>query len=262
MQENAICAVHPGEKAIGTCLRCGSFVCLKCTGPSLEKECEKCRALAVAKSATPWERRAELGLFAAFWETWKTSMKSPNLFFRGVKPNGTLSDAFYYGWFAVLIATPGNILNQILSWWVNSKQMDQSFRQLNHGHVPEWFQAMTPINVGLVAGAVQLFAYPLMFFLGTALIHAGCVMVGARQNGFNATGRALGYSQGASLLAAVPLIGGFLALYVLVLEVYGIARLQDTSEGKAVVAILLVPLLFGCCGGILAAVAIGAAVAR
>lgn len=41
--ENARCPAHPDQKASGTCLRCGRFVCNACGGAELEVRCPTCQ---------------------------------------------------------------------------------------------------------------------------------------------------------------------------------------------------------------------------
>ncbi|MHB8875334.1 MAG: hypothetical protein ACYC8T_16740, partial [Myxococcaceae bacterium] len=52
-----------------------------------------------------------------------------------------------------------------------------------------------------------------------------------------------------SVVAWVPMVGGLVAgIYGLVLEVWGISRVQEASVGRSVGAILVIPLLLLFCG--------------
>ena len=78
----ARCATHPDRAASYTCQRCGNFLCFECTRLTAESGdvfCPTCEAK--APSTIPWERRKELGVPRAFWETLKETLTSPATFF-------------------------------------------------------------------------------------------------------------------------------------------------------------------------------------
>jgi hypothetical protein len=78
------------------------------------------------------------------------------------------------------------------------------------------------------------------------------MLFGAAKNGYGATVRALCYAQGPALFGIIPCIGFLAWIYSVVLDILGIASLQETSTGKAS-GIVLLPLLilFCCCFGLI-----------
>jgi hypothetical protein len=105
--------------------------------------------------------------------------------------------------------------------------------------------------------AVRLIVAPFIIvialFLGAAILHFCCMLVGALQNsrsGFEGTLRAVCYSQVSSLASIIPVVGGLIAtVWGIVLAVRGVERLHQTTSGKAVAAVLI-PVVV-CCGGLL-----------
>jgi len=106
------------------------------------------------------------------------------------------------------------------------------------------------------------FAIAFALFVGAAILHLCCMIVGALQNstaGFEGSLRAVCYSEVACLATIIPFLGGLIAIvWWIVLAVQGIERLHKTTSGKAVAAVLI-PVVV-CCGGlVLIALAVGAA---
>jgi hypothetical protein len=104
------------------------------------------------------------------------------------------------------------------------------------------------IGVGVLISLVVL--YPLTFLINVVIIHLGCLIFGAAKNGFNATARVVAYASAPAVVGWVPCIGTLAALYVIVLEVWGISRVQETSVARAVGGVLFILVLFIClCAG-------------
>jgi hypothetical protein len=84
------------------------------------------------------------------------------------------------------------------------------------------------------------------------------MLFGAARNGYGATVRAVCYSAGPNLLSIVPCFGFLAGLYSLVLAIFGISSLQETSMGKAAGIVLLPLVILVCCCGFLASAIIAA----
>lgn len=70
----ALCAVHVGIAATGTCSRCGNFMCSTCSEQGTEGQCPSCRALAGGQ-AFPLDANSD---FSAMWghsvATWQPNL--------------------------------------------------------------------------------------------------------------------------------------------------------------------------------------------
>ena len=186
------------------------------------------------RELTPWERRKELGLFPALIETWKRSVLSPQIFFPTVRPDVPWSEALFYSWIihgiTVAVGLP----------FVGLGMLRPSL-PANFGSDPQMETAMRALSGGFGIGSllVSLIVYPLVVLAGAAILHLVAMLFGAARNGYGATVRAICYAAGPNLLSIVPCFGILASLYTLVLAIFGISSLQETSMGKAAGIVLL-----------------------
>jgi hypothetical protein len=83
-------------------------------------------------------------------------------------------------------------------------------------------------------------------FIGAAILHLMLMIVGGANSGFEATVRVVCYAQTAQLAGIIPFCGGLISLvWAIILYVIGLARAHRTTQGKAVLAVLLPVVL--CC---------------
>ncbi len=99
-------------------------------------------------------------------------------------------------------------------------------------------------------------------FIGSAILHVSFMIVGAltgSKSQFEGTFRVVSYSSIAHIAYVIPFVGG---LVVLVWRIYlmmlGVQQLHRTTQGKALIGILL-PTLLCCLCGVVVAVFAGAA---
>ncbi len=240
----AICAVHVGVFASGTCPRCGNFVCERCLAPGQGLHCARCRELVdVTREPPPWERRAELGFFPALLEQWKKTMFSPEKFWRSVPADGPVLDALLYAWLLGAVQAVPALLVQVWNFGSMKAQLSQALR----GDVPAWLDSVSPWVFAAVLTLGTVVIYPLSYYLGAGLIHLGCLVTGAAPKGFTPTLRIMGYAQAPVVFAWIPGVGAFLGFYVLVQQIIGVARVHETTGLRAAIGVLLFPLVLGCC---------------
>ena len=207
------------------------------------------------RELTPWERRKELGFFPAFFETWKRSVLSPQSFFPSVRPDVPWSEALFYAWIIhaidVVLATP----------LVGLGLFRNSLHSL--GSDPQTETVMRAFSGGIGIGSlvVSLLIYPLLVLAGAGIIHLVAMLFGAARNGYGGTVRAVCYAAGPNVLGFIPCFGVLAAIYTLVLTIFGIASLQETTMGKAAGIVLLPIVLVGCCCGFLFSAILAAAAA-
>jgi hypothetical protein len=215
---------------------------------------------ALNRGPVPWEERGQRGVFGAFFENWKMIFMQPEQFWGRMRPEGALTDALFFGWICFAINGLLNIPMQLVSAAINRGQMDQILQGTKDLPPEARRIANQFISTFMGGGAVgvvigQIILYPVILIITTAILHLFCLICGASKNGFNATARVVGYAQAPYLLGWIPCCGGLLApIYTLVLQCWGIARAQDTTVGRAVLATVVIPILLFCCcvGGFIA----------
>lgn len=254
MTPQAQCALHAERVATSVCVRCGAFTCAECN-PSGTGTCPPCQQLTGSDQAyqpPPWEKRDQLGFVQAVWLTWKSSIMTPNAFFRRLDPNGPTKDAFLYGW---LLSSAGGLLQipfLILNLLQTRTQLSELMRTMNDLPAPvkavfELFN-LSPLVLALTIGASAIVLFPLSVLFSTALAHLGVRMVGGTSQPFGTTLRVLCYAIAPNVLTGVPVIGGFVAFYTLALEVIGLREAHRITVGRAIVAVAWPVVLFCCCG--------------
>jgi hypothetical protein len=87
------------------------------------------------------------------------------------------------------------------------------------------------------------------------------MMTGCAKNGFKATFRTLAYATGATVLGWIPCVGTIAAIYEYGLVVFGLSKLQDSTVGRALAAVLL-PIGVACCCAGCGALFVGFAAAK
>jgi len=93
-------------------------------------------------------------------------------------------------------------------------------------------------------------------FIGAAILHLMLMIVGGAYNGFEATVRVVCYAQTAQLAGIIPFCGGLISMvWAIILYVFGLATAHRTTQGKAVLAVLLPVVL--CCAFVAAMVFMG-----
>jgi hypothetical protein len=191
----------------------------------------------------------------------KQSIVSPDKFWSSVRPDGTWEDTLFYGWLIATISSVGGLIVSLPFRATIAAQMRQAIEALgSRGALPPELQRALAKFTGEGGGlpiwptVTQIVLWPIGLFIFAALVHLFCILFGCATNGFRATFRALGYAQAPlilTLFSTVPGVGLLLAIaasaYTLVLQIWGVMRLQETSGGKAAASVLATPVLCCCC---------------
>ena len=207
---------------------------------------------------TPWERRDEIGTATALVETTQAVLLRPSEFFRQMPVVGGLGGPLVYGLVlgyigvvarAVYDLVFSSVLGSAMSGLSPDPQLQPFLKLLEGGG------GVLGLAVALVIGIPMM---AIAMFLTTGVLHVFLMMLGAASRGFEATFRVVAYAQATALLNVIPFCGSLLAgLYALVLIVIGLTEAQQTSAGKALLAVLLPIFLFCCCCGTVLALAFG-----
>ncbi len=197
----------------------------------------------------PWEHRAQLGLFKAWFDTVSLLITKPSEAFTMMRPEGGLTGPLLFG---LIGGSLGGIVSIIFQGLLQSipgiAGRNDAFNSLG---IQIW--------VVLVVYAVLM---PLLvtvgLFLGGAILHLCLMLVGGANRPFETTFRVVCFSAGAAnLFCMIPFCGGIIALvYQIVLECIGLSRAHPTTTGKALISIFL-PIIV-CCGlGVLLVILLG-----
>ena len=133
--------------------------------------------------------------------------------------------------------------------------------------IPAQYAGLTRMGGGSLI--VQVFLGPLFvacgLFIGAAIIHVSFMIVGAltsSKSQFEGTFRLLCYASVANVANVVPLLGGLVAgVWAAYLVVVGAQQLHKTTQGKALIGILL-PTIVCCVCIAVGAIFAGAAMMR
>ena len=87
-------------------------------------------------------------------------------------------------------------------------------------------------------------------FIAAAILHLMLMIVGGASSGFEATVRVVCYTYTAQLAGIIPFCGGIIAtIWTVVLYVMGFSIAHRTTQGKALIAVLL-PIIICCVMGV------------
>lgn len=107
-----------------------------------------------------------------------------------------------------------------------------------------FWEQMIPLGEPLTSPFLAIFLSPFIviigIYIGTAIMHLSLMIVGAAKGGFNATFRVAGYSYSGYIFMVIPILGIFVAIiWMLVVQVGGLAAAHGTTYGRAIGAMLL-----------------------
>jgi hypothetical protein len=197
-----------------------------------------------AAAGNPWEQRDRLGFVNAFVENVKLFVTNPTEAFERTRRQGDyvgpLIFAIILGWITYLIS---QLWGMLFGASMILPMMPAEVRDQMGG-------MMAVSGAQIVFGLVL---YPVFaaigLFIGSGILHLCLMLVGgteASESGFEGTFRTAAYSSVASLAQIVPVVGGLISLvWWIFLAVIGLSTLHRTTQGKALLAILI-PLILCC----------------
>lgn len=165
----------------------------------------------------------------------------PSEAFSRLRRDGDLTSPILFG---ILLSWASMLVSQI---W--SLLFSNAYRSFFEG-IEGLEGAFAAPSVGAIVGILLVWPvlFVVMLFLFGGILHLMLMLVKATDRsptGFEGTIKVYAYSQVAGLANALPVFGGLVyGLWALVLIVIGYAIVHDTSQGRALVAVVL---LFGLC---------------
>ncbi len=198
----------------------------------------------------PWEERDRLGFLDALIETVKLIATAPSDAFSRLRADGDLIWPLVFG---LIFSWLGQFFTQV--WNLIFGEAMQSM-MTGLGDLGDFEQYLQYGSTGVIEFVGTLVLWPVLFaiiiFVSAAIFHGCLMLVGATDQsptGFEGTLKVLAYSQVANLAAIVPILGGLVATLIsLVLLVLGFTEAHRTTQGKALIAVLIpVALCCICC---------------
>ena len=199
----------------------------------------------------PWEDPGR-SFFDALFETVKLFATSPGEAYRRMPVTGGIGRPLFYaiavGWVSIAVAVFWNVLLQ--GMWLPFMESVEDLAGMG---------ALYGLTIGW--GLMMVVLAPLFVIIGVfiaaAILHLMLLIVGGASNGFEATVRVVCYTQTAQLAGIIPFCGGIIALiWTVVLYVMGFSVAHRTTQGKALVAVLL-PVVLCCVMGVVIALVAG-----
>jgi len=223
--------IPPGARWI-KCPQCGNrFEYLK---KEEDGETEK-------RSATPWERRLELGLWKGIKQTIKSVLFSPKHMFSSMPVKGGWREPLAFG---LLV---GSISSMCAFFW--------EFLIANSGLIKPFGGVSISLSSPVIF-LIFIFLSPLLvsvsIFISSLIIHSLLLLVRAGNNRFEATLRVMAYSQATRIWSILPFIGSPIGwIWRSIVQIIGLKEAHETSYLRIIVA-FSIPI------GLLLLVAVGA----
>jgi len=259
VSEPARCATHPNVPAEAACAHCGTFSCADCLHTTGGRRiCQVCISSGrVTVGRTPWEDRAELGWWPAYWQTVKKVTFTPASFFSSMAPTGNMGDAVG---FALLAGIPGAIVTAALQFLVAAGYAWNDMATTGA-------QELSPDAVGQVGLSIgQGFLSLLGFVPGVAVgamlwgcfHHLGLWLVGGGNRGIEATIKGALYAAGVRFWACIPCCGDLFSwIWTLAVQAIAYCHLHRDPSWKGAFTVLFSIFLRCSCGVAMIAMFLG-----
>jgi hypothetical protein len=188
----------------------------------------------------PWEDRTR-PFFDGLFTTVRLLAIAPAEAFRRMPVAGGIGRPLFYavviGWLGVAVGVAWNLLFQ--GMWLPFMQSVEDVAGMGA------IYGLT-LGTGIAIAILAPLFIVIGVFVAAAVLHLMLLLVGGASSGFETTLRVVCYTQTAQLAGLVPCCGGIIGLiWTVVLYVIGFSTAHRTSQGKALLAVLL-PLVLCC----------------
>jgi len=183
---------------------------------------------------TPWEKRADLGLFNSIFLTFKKALFQPGVLFKAKSYPEGIGEPLAFG---LLIGGFGDML--AFFWPVLLFSL---------GFVPFGGSVFAHLN-GIWIFLTLLVGIPLAVILNiffySGILHLMLLMVRGGKQGYRSTFRVVAYSQSALLWNIIPFMGSWIAtVWKLVIQIIGLHEIHHISYVRVIMAFLLPVFIF------------------
>jgi hypothetical protein len=173
-----------------------------------------------------WERRSEVGIAKALGGTVKGVLFSPGRFFKTAAVKGGIKEPLVFG---ILTGSLGMMFEMFWQGVMRPGELpfliEGSFGRLTGGPLLAGIMILCPLLVTIFLCVASL------------LLHFLLVIVRGGKNGFEATLRAVSYSQATQIWAVIPFLGSFLAvIWIMVVQLISIREMHEVSYARVILA--------------------------
>ncbi len=202
------------------------------------------------EQGTPWERRAELGAWRAYWETVVAAVFEPGQLFRSAR----LDRGAAQTGFAVLTVGAAWFVGQMLDRFFLRQWTQPLFEKLGGSGAmgPLWQKLAaasrdTSVRAIILLAVLTPLAVLIGLYLNAAVTHLAAVLLGQAKRGFAATFAACAYACAPLLLLAIPGCGSIVGTaWTIVLTGVGLKETHRIGPGGAAAAVIAPYVLFCC----------------
>lgn len=192
------------------------------------------------QKSIPWEERSGT-LISDLWATTKMVLFQPREFYDRMPIAGGQKAPMTY---AMIIGSVGGIIG--VFWQVIFTILGAGL-DLGNSEMPLMWTVAGMVLFMIFMPVLTIVALYIM----AAVQHLLLMIVRGADGGFEATFRVLAYSVAANIWYAIPVLGGFIgSVWYLVLMIMGLPRAHQTSVGRVIVAVLVIPMVL--VGGLVA----------
>lgn len=219
------CAGHPGIDAQGPCLSCGRWACDVCAMPAVAGLlCPLC-----ASERLPWEDRARLGFWRAYYRTLVGSMLSPWELFGKLRSRGPVAPALGYALVTHLLGSSTAVLVSVTS-------VSPGLGLAGGGASP----VDRALSALLLLGTVSVLWMATDVLLAL-LVHGVLAILGEAQAGLGASVRAICYGAGPGVLYATLVLPALFVpqVWATLSSIQAIRHAHRTTPGRAATAVLV-----------------------
>jgi len=187
------------------------------------------------RHGSPWENRSEIGLWQGIYQTLKGVLFSPEKLFTTLIYKGGIKEPLAFG---LLVACLGSMIGFFWEFLILSGGLLSLAYPL--------FGQLTAALIFLLVIVIIPVLVTLIMFIYSGILHLFLRILGAGQNGFEATFRVVSYSQAAQVWALIPFFGGLIAgIWQLIVQIIGLREIHETSYLRVIIAFVIpVALIF------------------
>lgn len=210
-----------------------------------------------SRDGPAWERREQLGMVKAGWETIKAVMLQPSEAFATMKREGGVGAPLL---FVVIVGTISGIVGLLYEYLFNL-----GLASLIPAMAGPNAAAATKMSTGYFLGMAIFMPVliAIVMFMGAGFQHLALMICGGAKQPYETTFRTYCYSSGSVyILQLVPVFGAIVGgIWGLVCTCIGLSKTHEISIGRAVLAVFLPMLVCGCLAGLVFVAIFGAAAA-